>query len=351
MEGSGLSSENGMEKGEEIQVIQPEGDWWWAAWSVLSLVALVLNILFLVVIIKNRKNRDLRSLLTAVLITISVLDILDIGRIIPSIITNLHQYTEFRLAYCSLGVFHSVSVSLLLVVLGFYLVCPCRDAPPLYYPESTCSGSLPQKVTIPLVLVTAALGAGLLPLLPDLHPGDDLWQNVVPHSCIDPTRVTKAFGFLKREDKTTAFWADVYHSLVSVTVIVLPILTIPPTLLVAAVRAAMHGHCCQVKYKQSAGELLLVFLVTLVFLGTVVLSLLPRIDLKMTEFSSGLPLVSVLWELGNAALRPSLYFLCHPAVWDGLQGICCSGKRSYGSVSTKEDEVALAPVVERVSSL
>ena len=32
------------------------------------------------------------------------------------------------------------------VSLGVYLICPCRDAPPLYYPESTCSGSLPQKV-------------------------------------------------------------------------------------------------------------------------------------------------------------------------------------------------------------
>jgi hypothetical protein len=41
------------------------------------------------------------------------------------------------------------------------------------------------------------------------------------------------------------------------------------------------------------------------------------------------PQVSVLWELGNAALRPALYFLAHPAAWAGLQGLCCSGKRRF----------------------
>merc|ERR1712209_176058 len=186
--GSGLPQ---MDDQEQIQVIQPEGDWWWGGWSFLSVLALVLNFLFLVVIVKNRKNRDLRSLLTAVLITITVLDIVNVLRIVPGIVLNVHKFLEFQLVY----------------------------------------------------------------------------------------------------------------------------------------------------------------------LGTVTGSVLPRLDLKMDEFKTELPVeaahpqVSVLWELGNAALRPTLYFLCHPAVWDGLRGLCCSGKRSYGSVSTKEEEVALAPVMERVSSL
>jgi len=348
-EGSGLSGTELAPPGEEIQVIQPDGDWWWAGWSILSVIALTLNFLFLAVVIKNRKCRDLRSLLTAVLITVTVLDILDIFRIIPSIITNLHKYTEFRLVYCSLGVFHSVSVAFFLIILGFYLCCPCKDAPPLYYPESTCSGSLPQKVLIPLVLLAGGLGGGLIPLLTVLHPEDRLWEGVVPHSCIDPTRVLNLMK--STEENSTTLWPDLYHSIISVGVTLLPLLLIPPTLLVAAVRALIYGYCCQVKYKQSAGELLLVFLVTTVYLGTVVGSVLPRLDAKMTEFDTQLPPVSVLWELGNAALRPSLYFLCHPAVWDGLKAMCCSSKRSYGSLSTKEDEVALAPVVERVSSL
>merc|ERR1719352_661014 len=339
---------------EEFQVIESEGDWWWAGWSILSFIALLLNFIFLVVIVKNRKNRDLRSLLTAVLIT--VLDILNILRIVPGIILNLHKYLEFQLVYCSVGVFHAVAVAILLVSLGIYLVCPCRDTPPLYYPESTCSGSLPQKVFIPVVLLISGLAGGLMPLLPSLRPSEEdvKWEAVLPHSCVDPTR---SLRLLKWETDTAVFWPDLYHSLVTLVVTALPLLIIPPTLLVAATRAAIHGHCCQVKFKQSAGELLLVFLITLVYLGTITGSVLPRLDLKMDEFETELPAaaahpqVSVLWELGNAALRPTLYFLCHPAVWDGLRGLCCSGKRSYGSVSTKEEEVALAPVMERVSSL
>lgn len=343
-----------------FQVIQPEGDWWWGGWSLLSFIALVLNILFLIVIIKNRKNRDLRSLLTAVLITITVLDILDIFRIVPAIVLNLHKYVEFQFVYCSLGVFHAVAVAVLLIILAIYLVCPCRDAPPLYYPESTCSGSLPQKLVIPLVLLVSGLAGGLMPLLPALHPtsSDIAWNTVLPHSCVDPTRTVRLYNStMEGATQHAAFWPDLYHSLVTVVVTVLPILTIPPTLLVAATRAAIHGHCCQIKYKQSAGELLLVFLVCLVYLATITASILPRLDARMGEFETGMPAasahpqVSVLWELGNAALRPALYFLCNSAVWDGLKGLCCSGKRSYGSVSTKEDEVVLAPVMERVSSL
>merc|ERR1712223_1442644 len=150
--GSGLPQ---MDDQEQIQVIQPEGDWWWGGWSVLSVLALALNFLFLVVIVKNRKNRDLRSLLTAVLITVNVL------RIVPGIVLNVHKFLEFQLVYCSVGVFHTVAVAVLLVSLGVYLICPCRDAPPLYYPESTCSGSLPQKVFIPVVLLVPGLVGGL----------------------------------------------------------------------------------------------------------------------------------------------------------------------------------------------
>ena len=96
-------------------MIQPEGDWWWGGWSVLSVLALVLNFLFLVVIVKNRKNRDLRSLLTAVLITITVLDIVNVLRIVPGIVLNVHKFLEFQLVYCSVGVFHTVAVAVLLV--------------------------------------------------------------------------------------------------------------------------------------------------------------------------------------------------------------------------------------------
>ena len=71
---------------------------------------------------------------------------------------------------------------------GLYLVCPCRDAPPLYYPASRCSGSLPQKLLIPLFLVIGAAVAGVVPLIEDVFSTIVNKDNMVPHSCIDPTR-------------------------------------------------------------------------------------------------------------------------------------------------------------------
>ena len=71
---------------------------------------------------------------------------------------------------------------------GLYLVCPCRDAPPLYYPASRCSGSLPQKLLIPLFLAAGAAVAGVVPLIEDVFSSIVDRDNMVPHSCIDPTR-------------------------------------------------------------------------------------------------------------------------------------------------------------------
>ena len=96
----------------------PGATWWWISWSVISVLAIVLNILFLIIVIRNRKVRDFRSLLTACLVTISVLDILDVTRIVPSIITNLHTFSEFRIVFCSVGIFHTVAVALLLIMIG-----------------------------------------------------------------------------------------------------------------------------------------------------------------------------------------------------------------------------------------
>ena len=137
----------------------------------------------------------------------------------------------------------------------------------------------------------------------------------------------RLLSLLEKGEASPSFWADIFQSLVSLVGIALPLLVIPPTILVATVRACLHGHCCQVKYKQSAGELLLVVLVTLFYLGSLVGSVLPHLDQKMDQFSVGLDPVPVLWELGNAAARPVIYFLANPAVWDGLKGACCSRKR------------------------
>ena len=75
------------------------------------------------------------------------------------------------------------------LVPGLYLVCPCRDAPPLYYPASRCSGSLPQKLLIPLFLVVGGAVAGLVPLLEDVFAEIVDADNMVPHPAgIPPPR-------------------------------------------------------------------------------------------------------------------------------------------------------------------
>ena len=47
--------------------------------------------------------------------------------------------------------------------------------------------------------------------------------------------------------ETDHVWSDLFHSLITVTTAGLPLLIIPPTLVVATVRACVHGHCCQVR--------------------------------------------------------------------------------------------------------
>ena len=76
-----------------------------------------------------------------------------------------------------------------------------------------------------------------------------------------------------------------------------------------------------------SGELLLVLLVTLTYLGSIVGSVLPHVDKKMDQFSVDLEPVPVLWQIGNALARPVIYFLTNPAVWDGLKSTCCRTRR------------------------
>ena len=63
----------------------------------------------------------------------------------------------------------------------------CRDSPPLYYPASTCSGSLPQKVLLPLVVGVAGGVGSLVYLLPGMTESLTDQNDMVPHSCIDST--------------------------------------------------------------------------------------------------------------------------------------------------------------------
>ena len=211
---------------------------------------------------------------------------------------------------------------------GFYLLCPCRDAPPLYYPASKCSGSLPQKILIPLFIAIGAAVGGVVVLMPGLYSSIVEDGGQVPHSCVDPTRLHHFWQIYRAETEAgDQIWTDVYQAAVTVTSVILPLLIIPVTVMISCSRACLHGHCCQVKYKQTAGEVLLVILTTVFYIGSTVGSILPRLDEKVDELEVSLETTPVLWEIANAAARPLIYFLTNPAVWDGLKAACCSSRR------------------------
>jgi len=330
---------------EEIQLV-PGPTWWWVGWSLLSFFALLLNIIFIVVAIKQRKNKELRSLLTATLITLAVLDILDVIRIASSVFVNTHQFNEYRVTFCSVGVAHTVGVSLLLIMATLYLIFPCRDAPPLYYPASTCSGSIPQKVLIPLVLLVSGGVGALVYLLPDFTKSITDSQNLVPHSCLDYTRARYVAN-----ENNPKFWADLYQTLILTLAVIIPLLLTPPTILVASVRSCVKGQCCHSKYRQNAGEILCVLFVLFLYLGTVVAVVLPRLNDELDLGVEQLQSAPTLWELANAVGRPLIYVLCNPGVWDGVVHLCSCRKNMSRGNSLAEEEMALSPVVERVSSL
>ena len=115
---------------------------------------------------------------------------------------------------------------------------------------------MPQKLLVPLFLLIGGGVAGVVVLLDDVYKSDDMdgivdKNGTVPHSCIDPTRV---MTLMETEFESADFWPNLYHTLITVTSVALPLLIIPPTLVVATVRSCLHGHCCQIKYKQSAGQ-------------------------------------------------------------------------------------------------
>ena len=69
----------------------------------------------LVLYIFFRRRHELKTFVTAVISTIAVLDIVDVVRVSPVLSADMFAMDEFRHVYCSLGVFHELSVAIFLV--------------------------------------------------------------------------------------------------------------------------------------------------------------------------------------------------------------------------------------------
>merc|ERR1712203_869183 len=86
-------------------------------------------------------------------------------------------------------------------------------------------------------------------------------------------------------------------------------------------RTCISRQCCVPRYKQPIGELVMTTMICIIYLGTVVGVILPRLDTLINEKDDYIKLekAPLLWELANNAARPLCYFLTNPGVWDGIK--------------------------------
>merc|ERR1719273_2974018 len=114
---------------------------------------------------------------------------------------------------------------------------------------------------------------------------------------------------------------------------------------IATMRTCLSRQCCVPRYKQPIGELIMTSILCLIYLGTIVTVLMPELTEYVETFKSvELVKAPLLWELGNNATRPLVYFMTNPAVWDGLGNLCCRKKHQHINEDDDEVEQPLAPV-------
>merc|ERR1719325_154435 len=162
------------------------------------------------------------------------------------------------------------------------------------------------------------------------------------HSCTNPLAAKEVLN-----TEHPRFHFNLYSTVVSAFTYVFPVLILPLALPIATLRTCISRQCCVPRYKQPIGELIMTSILCLIYLGTIVGVMLPRIAemVKIEELDPAKKAKApLLWELGNNAIRPLVYFMTNPAVWDGLRNLCC--RKKHQMVNDDEDEVEqpLAPV-------
>merc|ERR1712150_444668 len=252
--------------------------WWWAVHICLCVIAVLANLIFIITVIYNRRRNELKTFVTAVITTVAVLDILDVGRILPVLSPDMFDMEIYRHVYCSFGVFHELAVAIFIVSIGV-AVCVQAGKENKLFNNDPCA-NIAHKILIPIVLLLTAGAA-------------------VP---------------------------------IYLFTYVLPILILPLALPIATLRTCIARQCCVTRYKQPIGELIMTTIVGMLYLGTIVGVVLPRIDEMLQLESVELGPAPLLWEIGNNALRPIVYFMTNPAVWDGFAKLFCR-KKHYDGVN------------------
>merc|ERR1711950_128686 len=154
------------------------------------------------------------------------------------------------------------------------------------------------------------------------------------HSCTNPLAAKEVLN-----TEHPRFHFNLYSTVVTVFTYVLPILILPLALPIATLRTCIARQCCVTRYKQPIGELIMTTIVGMLYLGTIVGVVLPRIDEMLNLESVELGPAPLLWEIGNNAARPIVYFMTNPAVWDGFANLCC--RKKHQLVNEDEEEAEL----------
>merc|ERR1712025_719312 len=312
--------------------------WWYAVYICLSAIAVVANLIFVVTVIYNRRRSELKTFVTAVITTVAVLDILDVLRILPVLSQDMFAMEIYRHVYCSLGVFHELAVAIFIVAISV-AVCVQAGKEKKLSIINDSRASLAHKILIPIVLLITA-GAAALIYLFNYYDYAENW-----HSCTAPERAL----FVAAGTDSETFHFDLYSTLVSAFTYVFPVLIVPIVLPIASLRTCISRQCCVPRYKQPIGELVMTTMICIIYLGTVVGVILPRLDTLINEKDDYIKLekAPLLWELANNAARPLCYFLTNPGVWDGIKTMCgCGCKKKHHLVSNddmEEAELPLAP--------
>jgi len=345
----GMSSDGGKAASDDVIVFSQaheelvlQQDWWWAVHLCLCSVAVVANLLFIITIIYNRKRDDLKTFATAVIVTVACLDVVDIGRILPVLVESLFASETFRHVYCTLGVFHELAVAVFIVSLAVAAcVAAGKNETKYYTGGADPRASLAQKILIPVVLVVAAGIASPLFLLPYSRLG---------HSCTDPFRARQVVeGPPADAAAMPTFYSDLYSTIVSALTYAVPVLILPLALPIACLRTCISRQCCVPRFKQPIGELIMVIVVGVIYLGSIVGVILPKLN-EIEELEDNLQSAKVikaplLWEIANNAARPLVYFMTNPGVWDGLRSLCgCCCRKKHHSVNGNDDTEAAIPL-------
>merc|ERR1711997_593197 len=228
----------------------------------------------------------------------------------PVLSPEMFAMEIYRHVYCSLGVFHELAVAIFIVSIGV-AVCVQAGKEKKLSIINDSRASLAHKILIPVVLLVTAGAAAPIYLLD---------YQMKSHTCTDPMLVMQ----VAEQTDSESFKYNIYSTVVTAFTYVFPILILPLALPIATLRTCISRQCCVPRYKQPIGELIMTSILCLIYLGTLVGVILPRLDTLINEKDDYIKLgkAPLLWELANNAARPLCYFLTNPGVWDGIKTMC-----------------------------